>query len=265
VLYVATIADEASMRTPLRLSPFTVLLVFLGAGTVHADWLDWLRQKTQEMEAGPAGSQIAAALTDDEIIRGLKEALSKDTQQAIADLGKGGGYLDNLNVKIPMPENLQKVEQLLRTLKQDKYADEFVATLNHAAEEAVPQAAAVFSDSISRMTLDDARGILKGPDDAATQYFRKTSEAQLREKFLPIVQDATDKAGVTHAYKQLMQKAGPFTQFLGQDSTDLDGYVTGKALDGLFKMIAEEEKRIRENPVARTTDLLKKVFGSLTK
>jgi hypothetical protein len=249
------------VRIPFRLFPFTLLLVVLGAGAVHADWLDWLRQQTQEMQAGPSGSQVAA-LTDDEVIRGLKEALSKGTEQAITDLGKDGGYLNNLNVKIPMPETLHKVEQLLRTVKQDRYADEFVATLNRAAEKAVPQAAALFSDSISRMTLDDARGILKGPNDAATQYFRKTSEAQLREKFLPIVQDATDKAGVTNAYKKLMQKAGPFTQFLGHDSTDLDGYVTGKALDGLFKMIAEEEKRIRENPLARTTDLLKQVFRS---
>jgi len=115
------------------------------------------------------------------------------------------------------------------------------------------------------MSLADAKSILKGPDDAATQYFRKTSEAKLKERFLPIVKSATDQAGVTAAYKKLISKAGPAAQFLGTGATDLDGYVEGKAVDGLFKMIAAEEKNIRANPLARSTDLLKKVFGALGK
>ena len=115
------------------------------------------------------------------------------------------------------------------------------------------------------MTLEDARGILKGPDDAATRYFRKTGEAQIRERFMPIVRQATEQAGVTSAYKRLMQRAGPYAQLMGSQATDLDGYVTDKAMDGLFKMIAEEEKRIRQDPLARTTDLLKKVFGAVVK
>jgi hypothetical protein len=137
--------------------------------------------------------------------------------------------------------------------------------MNQAAEKAVPEAAVLFSDAIAQMSMADAKSILKGPDDAATQYFRKTSEAKLKERFLPIVQAATDQAGVTAAYKKLMQKAGPTAQLLGVGATDLDAYVEGKAVDGLFKMIAAEEKRIRQDPLARGTDLLKKVFGSLGK
>lgn len=257
-------------RNTMRISPTTALfaLALLGMLSVpaQAGWLDDLKKKLGEMQSSPTTtSTVTAALTDEDMVRGLKEALSKGTQQAIANLGKDGGFLNNLDVKIPLPDELAKVEKLLRRLGQDKYADQFVATLNHAAEKAVPEAATLFADSISQMSLADAKSILKGPDDAATQYFRKSSEAKLKERFLPIVKTATDQAGVTAAYKKLMQKAGPAAQFLSPGAADLDTYVDDKAVDGLFKMIAVEEKRIRQDPVARTTDLLKKVFGSLGK
>lgn len=164
-----------------------------------------------------------------------------------------------------MPEHLQQAERLLRSLKQDRLADEFVASLNRAAEKAVPEAVAILGDSLAQMTLEDARGILQGPEDAATQYFRKTGSAQIRERFLPIVRQATEQAGVTSAYKRLMQRAGAYAQLMGGQATDLDGYVTDRAVDGLFKMIAEEERRIRREPMARTTELLKKVFGVVGK
>lgn len=231
----------------------------------QADWMDKLLKKAQEAQGKPTADAVASALTDDEVIRGLKEALGKGAQQAVAKLGKDGGFLNDLNVKIPLPNELKKVEKLLRTLKQDKYADEFVATMNHAAERAVPEAASLLNDTIQKMSLEDARAILKGPDDAATQFFRKQNEAKLKERFLPIVKQATDQAGVTSAYKKLMDKAGPASSLLGKQATDVDGYVTDKAMDGLFKMIASEEQAIRQNPVSRTTDLLKKVFGSLGK
>jgi hypothetical protein len=246
-------------------APFLALaLLGLVSVSAHGGWLDDLRKKLEGSPSAPsATSVVAAALSDEDVARGLKEALARGTQQAIANLGKDGGFLNNLDVKIPLPDELKKVEKLLRGLGQDKYADQFVATLNQAAEKAVPEAATIFSDSISQMTLADAKSILKGPDDAATQYFRKSSEARLKERFLPVVKAATDQAGVTAAYKKLIQKAGPAAQFLGQGATDLDGYVQDKAVDGLFKMIAAEEKRIRQDPLARSTDLLKKVFGSL--
>lgn len=204
-----------------------------------------------------------ASLTAGEMNGGLKEALANGIQKAIEQLGKEGGFLNNLDVKIPMPENLQKIEKTLRTVGQGSVADEFIATMNRAAEQAVPEAVQVFGDSIKAMTVQDATGILTGPPDAATQYFRKTSEEQLRQRFMPIVKQATEKTGVTVAYKNLTAKAGPAAAFLGKDAGDLDGYITQKTLDGLFKMIAAEEARIRENPAARTTDLLQKVFGTL--
>ncbi|HNQ04087.1 MAG TPA: DUF4197 domain-containing protein [Thiobacillaceae bacterium] len=254
------------MRTTLLC---TLTLCGLIVAPAHAGWLDDLQKRLGELQKSPStasagvGSTATGALTEEEVVKGLKEALSKGTRQAIAQLGKDGGFLNNLDVRIPPPEELRKVERLLRTLGQDKYADQFIATLNHAAEKAVPEAASLFGDAIARMSVSDAQAILRGPDDAATQYFRKTSEASLKERFLPIVQAATDQAGVTAAYKALLQKAGPTVHLLGVGGTDLDRYVDDKAVDGLFKMVAAEEKRIRQDPLARTTDLLKKVFGSL--
>lgn len=233
--------------------------------SAQADWLAQLRKKTESLLASPGTPATAGALSDEEIVRALKEALSQGTRQAIAQLGKPGGYLNNPSVRIPMPEHLQQAERLLRSLKQDRLADEFVASLNRAAEKAVPEAVAILGDSLAQMTLEDARGILQGPEDAATQYFRKTGSAQIRERFLPIVRQATEQAGVTSAYKRLMQRAGAYAQLMGGQATDLDGYVTDRAVDGLFKMIAEEERRIRREPMARTTELLKKVFGVVGK
>jgi hypothetical protein len=204
-----------------------------------------------------------SALSHDEVVRGLKETLAKATQGAVAKLGKDGGFLNNAAVKIPMPASMAKIDKTLRKLGQDKYADQFVATINQAAEKAVPEAAGILADSIRDMSVEDAHAILKGPNDAATQYFRKKTEAKLMERFKPIVTKATDQAGVTSAYKAMTKKAGGLAGLLGGGASDLDGYVTEKSLDGLFKMVAEEEKNIRANPVARTTDLLKKLFDSL--
>lgn len=248
---------------PLATALFACALT-LGA-PAQANWWDTLLHKAQEIQGKPVAEAVGVALSDDEIVRGLKEALDRGAEQAIARLGKQGGFLNNLDVKIPMPEELQRVETMLRTFRQDKYADAFVATLNHAAERAVPQAALLLKESIARMSLEDARAILKGPDDAATQYFRKTSEAALRERFLPIVREATAQAGVTSTYKKLLQKAGPAASLLGEQARDVDGYVTARAMDGLFKRIALEEKAIRENPLQRTSALLKKVFGAAVK
>ncbi len=217
-----------------------------------------------------------ASLSQDQMVQGLKDALAKGLQQAIAGLGRDSGFLTNLNVKIPMPEKLQTVEKTLRTMKQDKLVDDFVTTMNHAAEQAVPDAGSVFADAVKQMTIEDAKAILNGPNDAATQYFQKTTKTNLYARFYPIVKKATEQTGVTAAYKNLMEKAnvgqglGSFGSalggsLLGKDAMDIDAYVTNKALDGLFKMVAAEELQIRQNPVARTTDMLQKVFGALKK
>ena len=227
----------------------------------------------------PPGAAIEAqttlaGLSQDQVAQGLKDALAKGLQQAIAGLGHDGGFLTNLNVRIPMPEKMQTAEKALRAIKQDKLADDFVVTMNHAAEQAVPEAGAVFADALKQMSIEDARAILSGPNDAATQYFQKTAQANLYARFYPIVQKATAQAGVTSAYKRVMEKAS-VTQglgslgsalggsVLGKDSMDIDAYVTNKALDGLFQMVAAEEQQIRQNPVARTTAALQKVFGVL--
>ena len=223
----------------------------------------------------PASGQTSsiAGLSQDQLVQGLKEALSKGVEQAIGNLGKEDGFLKDLNVKIPMPQNLQKVEKTLRALHQDQLADEFVTTMNRAAEKAVPEAASVLADSVKQMSIADASAILTGTNNAATQYFRRTSETNLFTRFHPIVQKATEEAGVTKVYKQMMDKASLGSSFGGGfgsslfsgKAPDLDSYITHKALDGLFVKIADEEKRIRENPAARTSDLLQKVFGAVTK
>jgi hypothetical protein len=226
-----------------------------------------------------AASQVQtglAGLSQDQMVQGLKDALAKGLQHAIANLGHDGGFLTNLSVKIPMPEKLQTVEKALRAMKQEKLADDFVATMNHAAEVAVPEAGSVFADALKQMSIDDAKSILNGPNDAATLYFEKATQTNLYAKFYPIVQKATAQTGVTAAYKNVMEKAnvtqglGSFGNalsgsLLGKDSMDVDAYVTNKALDGLFKMVAAEELQIRQNPVARTTATLQKVFGALKK
>lgn len=234
--------------------------------TVRADIFDIFKKgTTTSTSSGALGS-----FSQEQVAQALKEALGKGVQTAITNLGKPGGFLSNAQVRIPMPEKLQVIEKTLRNMKQDKYADEFVATMNHAAEAAVPQALPIFTEALKSMTVDDAKKLATGGNDSATQFFRAKGEKQIQEKMLPIIKDATAKTGVTSAYKKLLDQAGGGNSFLGRlnintASLDVDSYVTQKASDGLFKMIAEEEKRIRENPAARTTELLQKVFGAATK
>ena len=228
-----------------------------------------------DLKKPSAGSNSPAlsALSQDQITAGLKEALAKGVQQAVSTLGKEDGFLSDLSVKIPMPDSLHKVDTTLRSLGQEKMADEFVTTMNRAAEQAVPEAAAVLGDSVKQMSIADAKNILTGTNNAATEYFRRTSETNLYARFLPIVKAATEKTGVTSAYKKMTDATsgelgglGGFGRSLISSHTpNLDDYVTRKALDGLFVKIGEQEKQIRENPVARTTDLLQKVFGSVGK
>lgn len=234
------------------------LALCLGLATnAQADW-----RSTLESLLGGGTDAGPAALTNQEVVAGLKEALEQGARRAVDELGQTNGFLSDARVRIPIPPALERVESALRTLKQDRYADEFIVTMNRAAEAAVPEAGAVLGDAIRRMTLDDARQILNGPDNAATLYFRRVGEERLTTRMRPIVSEATSKTGVTSSYKTFVDKAGFAARLAGADSVDIDSYVTERALDGLFLLIAEEEKRIRENPLARSTDILKKVFGS---
>lgn len=258
------------MKTSLR------LLVLLTAFTVsfvqaHAGLFDQLKTAITTNSSPVA---MATGLSEDQIASGLKQALGKGVSNAISSLGHSGGFLTNLTVKIPLPAKLQSVESALRLAGQSKMADDFVASMNHAAEQAVPVAAGVFGDAIQQMSITDAKAILTGTNDAATQYFKRTTQTNLYAKFLPVVQKATDSVGVTAQYKAMMGKFDAANSLGGMfgskpvvkfSAADIDGYVTQRALDGLFTMVAAEEKNIRANPVARTTDLLQKVFATGTK
>jgi hypothetical protein len=260
------------MKIGTRTTKLLVVLLLASASARGAGFLDFFDKKPTTNATASALSSLSG-LSEDQIVGGLKEALGKGVQQAVAKLGQSGGFLEDLNVKIPMPANLQKVEKTLRKLHQDGLADEFVTTMNRAAEQAVPEAAAVLGDSVKQMSIADAKSILVGTNNAATEYFRRTSGTDLKARLLPIVKAATEKAGVTSAYKRMTDKAGGAlgglgglgSSLLGVEAPDLDGYITSKALDGLFLKIAEQEKMIRDNPVARTTDLLQKVFGAVAK
>lgn len=251
------------MRT--QKSIVVALVCALGAQPTWAGLRDWLGTLTESGKSTARSSTTASALTSEEIVRGLKDALSKGARYAVDELDKPDGFLSRAEVRIPMPQPMQRTAKLLRKLGQDKYANEFVATMNHAAEKAVMDASPIFADAIREMTVDDAIKILHGPQDAATRYFRQHTQAKLTVKMSPVVRSATNKAGVTSAYKRMVGRLGPAQNLLGNNMRDIDGYITDKTLDGLFLMMAKEEKNIRENPVARTTDLLKKVFGAASR
>jgi len=236
-----------------------IVLLAAAITPVQAGWFDVLKSEVLGTEAS---KEPITNLASDEIAAGLREALEKGVAMAVDLLGQTDGFLGNPKVRIPLPDHLQQVSNGLRMLGQDQYADEFELTINRAAEAAAPEAKAIFMDAIRNMSIEDARTILNGKDDAATQYFRKVGEERLRDSMQPVINQATAEAGVTNAYNNLVKSLDLLGDMVDTKSLDLNSYITGKALDGLFLMIAEEEKRIRENPIERTTDLLKKVFGS---
>jgi hypothetical protein len=193
-------------------------------------------------------------------VSGLKEALSIGTENAVKAVSKTNGYFGNQMVKILLPDKLQKVADAVAKLGFQKQVDSFILSMNRAAEAAAPKATALFVDAIKAMSFEDARKILQGGDTAATQYFKGKTSKKLYDEFKPVVTTNMNKVGVTKAYKDMVApyESLPFTS---KESVDLDHYVTNKALDGLFLMIGQEEKKIRTNPAARVTDLLKTVFG----
>jgi hypothetical protein len=200
-------------------------------------------------------------LSENKIIQGLKEALEIGTSNAVETVSKVHGYYKNPNIKIPLPGPVKKVERILRGVGYGTKVDEFVLSMNRAAEKAAPEAKALFWDTIKKMSFTDARKILNGRDNEATLYFKDKTQKRLTQTFKPIVHTAMSEVGVTRSYQALDAKVRsiPFADNL---SFDLDKYVTTRALDGLFFMLAEEERKIRQNPSARVTDLLKEVFGS---
>jgi hypothetical protein len=206
------------------------------------------------------GSNGKKSLSNDDIVKGLKEALKVGTNNSTASASKLDGYYKNPLIKIPFPKEANSMESQLRSLGMDKEVDKFVETLNRAAEDAAKKAAPIFIDAVTKMTITDGVNILKGNNDAATQYLKNTSSSPLKDAFKPVIQSSLDKVEVTKYWKPLTT-AYDKIPFVTKVNPDLNEYVTLKAIDGLFKLIADEELKIRSNPEARVTDILKKVFG----
>lgn len=203
-------------------------------------------------------------LSNKDTSSGIKEALVRGAETAVGQLGKRDGFLGDARVRIPLPDSLQQVEGMMRKFGMGKQADELIETLNHAAELAVVEAKPILVNAVRKMSFDDAKAILMGGEDAATQYFKRTTAAPIGEKFLPVVKKATAKVQLAEKYNQYAGKAAKFGLVDAKDA-NLDAYVTQKALDGLYLMIAEKEKEIRKNPVAAGSALLKMVFGAVGK
>jgi RNA binding exosome subunit len=229
---------------------FAIFLLF--ATTAYAGLLD----DVMKTLGGPG----RGGPDDSTIISGLKEALSIGTDNAVKNVSQVDGYFGNQAIKILMPEKIQKVADILKNIGYQKQVDDFVFSMNRAAEKAAPQAASIFVGAIKEMTFEDARKILNGGDTAATDFFKSKTHDKIYSAFKPIISSSMDEVGVTHSYKEMIGKYETLP-FMSTTSIDLDHYVTTKAMDGLFYMVGQEEKKIRTNPAARVTDLLKTVFG----
>jgi hypothetical protein len=235
-----------------RISRVAVLGFFFCGGLLHAQFL--------QIPGFGGKAKTAVGLDDARIGSGLKEALSIGTQKAVKLVDKPGGYLNNEAIKILLPQNLRPAERVLRGLGQGPRIDEFITSMNHAAEDAAPEAETIFADAVTEMTIDDARKLLNGGDTSITEYFKSKTSARLATAFRPHVEAAMSKNGVTQQYEGLVGQV-PWTPFGNSSSLDINTYVVTKALDGLFYMLGQQEKEIRTNPAARTTALLKQVFG----
>jgi len=206
------------------------------------------------------GSTTKGGADDATTVSGLKEALSIGTENAVKNVSQVDGYFSNQMIKILMPEKIQKVADVLKMAGYQKEVDDFILSMNRAAEKAAPQATSYFIDAIKGMTFEDATKILNGGDTAATQFFKSKTQDKLYTSFKPVISSSMNEVGVTRSYKEMMGQYESLP-FMSKESLDLDHYVTNKGLDGLFYMIGQEEKKIRTDPAARVTDLLKSVFG----
>jgi hypothetical protein len=246
----------------------TLAFVFLLAATVIYAQEKTAEKTTEKTSIGglfkKASNAIkgtgTSSLTTEEIVSGLKEALSVGAKNSSSKLSAANGFFKDAAVKILMPEEMKKVESKLRSLGMGKLVDDAILSMNRAAEDASQTAAPIFVDAIKKMSVQDAVGILKGADTAATSYLKKTTVTELTTAFTPIVEKSLKKVNATKYWKDLATMYNKFSST--PVNTDINQYVTGKALNGLFFYVAEEEKKIRTNPAARVNDILKKVFGT---
>ncbi len=210
----------------------------------------------------PAALAQLDRITGREASAALKAALEQGSRAAVASLGRTDGFFGNPQVKIPLPESLQRAERAMRRFGMGRHADELILTLNRAAEAAVPQARQLLVESVRNMSVQDARSILQGGNGAATAYFRRSTEGELRKRFLPLVKQATARVGLARQYNAYAARGVAFG-LVKKEHADLDDYVTQKALEGLFVVLAEEERKIRDDPAGSASDIIRRVFGAI--
>jgi hypothetical protein len=257
-LHESVFRDQSIFKVSMRRSLFSIPLVLLCIPAIFP--LLAQMPSIPKLPGLGSGTSSAAGLSDSKIASGLKEALSVGTEKAVKLVDHPGGYLDNQAIKILLPSNLRPVETALRGAGQGPKLDGFIASMNHAAESAAPEAEKIFADAVTAMTIDDARKLLNGGDTSITDYFKSKTSASLTAAFRPHVEQAMQANGVTQQYDALAGQI-PAVPFMKTSTLDINSYVVGKALDGLFYMLGQQEKEIRTNPEARTTGLLKEVFG----
>jgi len=244
------------MRSPVRrvraLATLACLPLALGCAElgIDASALDQILASTAN-----------AGLDENTVVAGLKEALQVGTERSVSRTSQEGGFLDDPLLRIALPDDLETMGKALRTVGMGSQVDALEVSMNRAAEAASAEAKTVFWDAVSSMSISDAYGILNGPDDAATSYFRGRTEGTLRERFSPVVERAMQQVGLYQAYDGLLTRYRALSLF-SNPTVELNRYVTDETLDGLFQVLAVEEKKIRTDPVARSTDLLRTVFGS---
>jgi hypothetical protein len=248
ILSVAVLALFVTQANALKLSDLT----------------DAMKSKGSTSPATASSTGGVASLSNDEASGGLKEALTQGVSKAVTSLGAADGFFGNKEVKIPLPSSLQKIQKGMKLVGMGKQSDELVLKMNRAAEAAVPEAKTLLVGSIKQMTLADAKAILTGPQDAATQYFKKATSSQMAEKFLPIVTKATENVKLADSYNKYAAMGSKFGVVKKEDA-NINQYVTQKALDGVYLMVAKEEAAIRKDPLGQASSLLKKVFGAIGK
>ena len=236
-----------------RTSIIILLLSLFIASSAYAGFLDKVREYREKER------QSRNEPDTNTIVSGLKEALSIGAKNGVKTVSQVDGYFGNPHIRIPMPENIQRIEKALRKAGFNKEVDRFILSMNRAAEKAAPQALALFVNAVKEMTIPDAVGILRGNDTAATDYLKSKTFDELYRSFKPSISSSMNDVGVTRTFKEMMDKTRRIP-FLKKESVDLDDYVTSKALDGLFTVVGQEEKKIRKDPAARVTELLKTVF-----
>ncbi len=239
---------------------FIIFTLLISSSLVWAGWEKDLPKKVKALQSKNGEDSGNRELSEEQIIAGLKEALHVGTDNAVNSSGQKDGYFGNPVIKISMPDQLRKAEKVLRKTGNDKIVDDYILSMNRAAGQAAPAARKIFWDAIKGMSFGDARKILQGNDTAATEYFKMKTSDELRRAFQPVISEATNNVGVTRNYKALADKAKS-VPLIKIEPVNIDEYVVDKALDGLFYLVGEEEKKIRKDPLARVTDILKQVFG----